>query len=610
MLASPSKRCDIVATIFLVLVTIFRFWYAGQHELVQDESYYWQWSRHLAPGYYDNTPAMAFVIRFFTAILGTNEIGVRAGAIVSALVASIFLYLLAKRILGPSVALVAVVVANIIPLFAAGAIIMTQDPVQLAFWSATIYVAWLAVAHSPGPAHAEEGSEKKLPLLAKERDGVRFWYWLLAGILAGLTAMSKLNGLLVLPSVFLYLCLAPSARRWLKHPAPYIAAMIALALFAPFVWWNHTHGDAFWIHIHAMGTRGDNGFTLQWLGEFLGAQAILISPLLFLTYLATLSRLGPHPSTPSPTFGRRGETSPPLPPSPPSRGEKEGLTPQPASGYPAPAEWRGPPETIGSAADTQGNKTSVPEGLSSDVARHFNAGSEGLYLWCASIVVFLVTVVLSLRSRVEGNWAVGAYISGMILVAGVIARQWPTRIGKIWHGLSIAVAILLTALVLFPNIGYAVGIQKIRALGINAGNDRTNELYGWREMAERVESVQNQLGGPGKCFVFGVNYRIPSELAFYLPGHPETYSLFLHDRANEYMFWEDERELVGKNAVFVNESAGPDHLADCRAVFAHVVVEPPVIIHRWPYKQPIRVIQIFACTDFKGYNPRQWQKGW
>ncbi len=566
MASSWAKRCDLIAALFLVLITLFRFWYAGQHELVQDEAYYWQWSRHLAFGYYDNTPAMAFVIRFFTAILGTNEVGVRAGAIVSALIASIFIYLLAKRILEPQIALLAVIVANIIPLFAAGALLMTQDPVQLAFWSATLYVAWLAVEapspaddtpNPPAPFPTREGGEKAptpspSPAATGEGSRTRWGLWMIAGVLAGLTAMSKLNGLLILPSIFLYLCLAPSARHWLKRPAPYIAAAVAFALFAPFIWWNHTHEDAFWIHIHAMGSRGEeNGFTLRWLGEFLGAQAALVSPLLFLTYLWGLltPRRTPNPPAPFPT-GEGGANS----------------------------------------------KGSFPER---------DARENGLlFLWCPSVVVFTATVAVALHGRVEGNWAVAAYISGMILVAVLVDRQWRTTIGKIWHGLSLLLALALSLLILFPNIGYALGLR------LGAANDRTNELYGWKQMADRAGEVRTALGGPQKCFVFGVNYRIPSELAFYLSDHPETYSLFLHDRANEYMFWEDEKELIGKNAVFVNVSDTQKHLADCRAVFTRVVPQRPLFIYRKPYKEPIRVVQIYACYGFKGYNPRDWQQGW
>ncbi len=114
----------------------------------------------------------------------------------------------------------------------------------------------------------------------------------------------------------------------------------------------------------------------------------------------------------------------------------------------------------------------------------------------------------------------------------------------------------------------------------------------------------------GDPFVFGVNYRMPSEAAFYLPGQPQTYSLFLHDRANEYMFWENPAKLQGRDAVFVNDSDTSDHFDDLRAVFVRVVPQPPLCIYRAPYTKPIRTLQIVRCYGFRGYDPRQWQKGW
>ncbi|MBV9850019.1 MAG: hypothetical protein JO250_10140, partial [Armatimonadetes bacterium] len=97
--ARPSAATQAVA-VFLLLLTASRFWYAGTHELVQDEAYYWQWARHLDWGYYDNTPLVALVIRACITLLGSNPVGVRAGAILSALVAAAFIYLLARRLLG------------------------------------------------------------------------------------------------------------------------------------------------------------------------------------------------------------------------------------------------------------------------------------------------------------------------------------------------------------------------------------------------------------------------------------------------------------------------------------------------------------------------------
>ena len=55
----------------LRLVTAARF------ELAWDESYYWQWSRHLALCYYDAGPGVALSIRAGTLLFGSTPFGVR-----------------------------------------------------------------------------------------------------------------------------------------------------------------------------------------------------------------------------------------------------------------------------------------------------------------------------------------------------------------------------------------------------------------------------------------------------------------------------------------------------------------------------------------------------
>ena len=493
----------------LALVTLLRLWYDAQHDLLQDEAYYWQWSRHLDWGYYDNTPLMAPTIRLFTLLFGATELGVRAGATVCALMISVFVYLLAKRLLGPAVAAVSVALANVIPLFAAGSVIMTQDPVQIALWAATLYVVHRALTDRP------------------------FWgWWLGAGLLAGLAAQAKLNALALLPGVFLFVLLSPAMRaRWLRRPEPYAAGLVALLVFAPFLWWNHTHQNAFWIHAHAMASRGSGHDGLKWVGRFLGDQALLLSPFIFLTYLYTLY----------------------------------------------------------------------------DGVRHCvkEQDDAALFLWCPSAVAFASTFVTALRSKVEGNWAVDAYVTGVILIAAVFVRLWQRGIGgRVWVGLGALLAAVLAIAALFPNTLYAVGVKFP-----NPAQDRTNELYGWRTLAARVQLEQKAMGGDP--FVFGINYRMPSEAAFYLPGRPKTYALFLNYKASQYLFWENPDALKGRNAIFLNDTDTQDHFDDLRAVFARIEPQPPLLVYRNPpYATPIRTIQIVRCYGFKGYDVKKWQDGW
>src|SRR5205085_1121935 len=47
----------------LVAGVLVRLLLAGLVPLFGDEAYYWEWSRHLAPGYFDHPPGIALLIR-------------------------------------------------------------------------------------------------------------------------------------------------------------------------------------------------------------------------------------------------------------------------------------------------------------------------------------------------------------------------------------------------------------------------------------------------------------------------------------------------------------------------------------------------------------------
>lgn len=506
-----TRRIDIAACVLLLLLTIFRVWYAGTLELLQDEAYYWQWSRHLDWGYYDNTPLLALVIRVFTSLLGTNEMAVRMGAVVSGLAVSAFVYSIAKKLFDAQIAFASILLLNIIPEYAGGAVIATQDPIQLGFWAASVYT------------------------LMRARDGGWSW-WILAGILTGITAMAKLNGLWLLPATLLYLAVSPPQRHWLKKPQPYIAAVLAAIVFSPFVWWNHTHQNAFWTHIGVMGSRSHENDGLKWFFRFLGDQALLLSPLLLLTLFRSLLA-----------------------------GWMEGRRKQ---------------------------------------------NDALLFVWAPTITVFMLTALVSLRSKVEGNWPAAAYITGAILLGIALTRLWQSRsIGsRAWVIASCALSMLITSFALFPQPFYAMGAAAL--FKKHPESDRLNEFHGWRTMAARVQTERDAMGT--NPFIFGINYRMPSEAAFYLPDHPQTYSLFLHDRANEYMFWENQKDLIGRDAILIHDAPTTDHIDDARAVFESVEVMPPLKITRPEVygSAPVRTIQIYRCHNFKGYDVKLWQKGW
>ena len=76
-------------------------------------------------------------------------------------------------------------------------------------------------------------------------DERRVWrLWLLAGLGFGLAGLSKYIGALAPLGLLAFLVISPSERRWFRHPAPYVAAMLAGLIVLPVFVWNAQHGWA------------------------------------------------------------------------------------------------------------------------------------------------------------------------------------------------------------------------------------------------------------------------------------------------------------------------------------------------------------------------------
>ena len=119
-------------------------------------------------------------------------------------------------------------------------------------------------------------------------DERRVWrLWLLAGLGFGLAGLSKYIGALAPLGLLAFLVISPSERRWFRHPAPYVAAMLAGLIVLPVFVWNAQHG---WASFAFQGSRGvaSGGLKpLQVLRVALG-QIAFLSPWLFVPLLAGL----------------------------------------------------------------------------------------------------------------------------------------------------------------------------------------------------------------------------------------------------------------------------------------------------------------------------------
>ena len=237
--------------------------------LAPDETYYWEWSRHLAAGYFDHPPAIALMIHAGVALFGVTPFGVRFVPVLAGFGALLAVLVLARRLGGDAAALYAAIIAACLPLAGAGLVLATPDAPLLL----TTAVTLLAL-------------ERTLATPLRGRDAL-LW-WTASGALLGASFASKYTAVLLPFGVLLAFILSRTLRARLTTPGPYIAVAVALVVFAPVVVWNARHdwvSFAFQFH-HGLGAPA--GLALQHELSLLGGQLALASPVLFLAMAAAV----------------------------------------------------------------------------------------------------------------------------------------------------------------------------------------------------------------------------------------------------------------------------------------------------------------------------------
>ena len=211
---SPDRR---LALWLIAYAIMLRLLYAGTVELLPEEAYYWNYSRHLDYGYLDHPPMVAWLIRLGTAAFGQSQFGVRAGALCCGAVTSLFTYRLARNLAGENCALAALLLAQVLPFFFLSGLLMTPDAPLTAAWAAALYFLERALI-----------------------GGCRRAWWR-AGLALGAGAVSKYSIGLLVPVTAVFMLWDPRSRRWWRCFEPYGAALLALAVFSPVILWNAQH---------------------------------------------------------------------------------------------------------------------------------------------------------------------------------------------------------------------------------------------------------------------------------------------------------------------------------------------------------------------------------
>lgn len=230
-----------------------RIFFISSTMVIDDEAYYFMYSRHLSPGYIDHGPVVAFLIYLTTAIFGENGFGIRVGAVLMLAILGIIVYRFGAERFNQRTGWVIslTVITNI--LFHTNGVVVTPDT-PLAFFTILAILAYYR-------AYLEDRK-----------------YFLIGGFLLGLAVLSKISALFPALAIGLYPWLKKDARWAIKDLRYYASFIVSLLIFMPFIYWNAQNNWAFFSYQGAHVTEGGSwkSFLELWV-----ALVILSGPVLF-----------------------------------------------------------------------------------------------------------------------------------------------------------------------------------------------------------------------------------------------------------------------------------------------------------------------------------------
>lgn len=246
---------SIALTNFLIYIITQMFFSYG---MFRDEYYYLACANRLDWGYVDHPPFSVFILAVWKYFFSDSMLAIR---VVPAIIgsASLFVLGLLTRTLGgnKTAIIIAMFSFMITPIFLGMNTIYSMNVFDFFFWVTGSYI-FLKIQRT---------QNQKL--------------WLLLGVILGIGLLNKTSVLWLGAGIFIATIFTP-LRKDLKTKYPYMAALIALIIFLPYIIWNILHDFPHLEFMTNAASRKYGGLTPI---TFIFDQILILNPLSFLIWL-------------------------------------------------------------------------------------------------------------------------------------------------------------------------------------------------------------------------------------------------------------------------------------------------------------------------------------
>lgn len=241
-----SHHLSTKSWLFISIASLFVLWtvapllsnYAVGLDAIEMHS----WSLVPQWGYYKHPPLPAWIIALSVYLFGKTKLALVLPSTISIAMTYWAIWHLAKKILLPHLAVVAVFLSTTCLYYQLWAVSFNHNVIQIPLWAWCITLFYQA-SHS-----------------ARVRD------WVALGATFGLALLAKYTAILLLPPALLFILLTPSARHHLRLPALLSGAIAAALVFGPHLAWLVEHNFQPFNYVSAR--LAEHSGPLSWLKGF------------------------------------------------------------------------------------------------------------------------------------------------------------------------------------------------------------------------------------------------------------------------------------------------------------------------------------------------------
>jgi len=257
-----TERQKLLTLIFSISLINFLIYLITQvffsYGIFRDEYYYLACANRLALGYVDHPPLSIYVLAGWKFLFGNSLIAIRFVPAISSSVTIFLIGLFTLQLDGKKIAVIIAMLAFMLtPIFLGMNTIYSMNTFDFLFWILSAY----------------------LFLNIIQTENKKNWIWL--GVVLGLGLLNK-TSVFWLGAGILAGTLFTPLRKDLKTKYPYIAFVIAILIFSPYVIWNITHDFAHLEFMRNAATRKYGGLTPI---SFIMDQVLIHNPLTILIWL-------------------------------------------------------------------------------------------------------------------------------------------------------------------------------------------------------------------------------------------------------------------------------------------------------------------------------------